>query len=403
MERVRFATEIRWLLQTALVVFIAVPVIGILNGTKALGDLSRDTILTHVHAGTLGWITLGAFAMVLWLFGPAVPESKDRNTRMLAILSACAIPVYVLAFFSGNLPARAITGTILLLIILMWAVFTIGAASGIGFRKLSVPQLAVTLALVTFVIGSSLGVLIQIQLATGATILSPQGIGAHAAAQVTGYLALMAVALIDWRVLGDTSRRTLAATIMVLGLFVSGLSIATGLLLNIIPLAGLATPLELIAVGILLARVGGPALRGLGSASTRHFAIAVPFLLVNIALTIVLLVRVISSGNFEDIPFGLIIALDHAMFVGTMTNVLFGVLFVATASHRVWAWADDLVFWGLNLGVAAFIAVLLVDARELERYTAPVMGAAVLLAITTFTLRLRAAGEPGTAGVGAPA
>jgi len=403
MERARFATEIRWLLQTALVVFIAVPVIGILNGTKALGDLSRDTILTHVHAGTLGWITLGAFAMVLWLFGPAVPASKDRNTRMLAIMSACAIPVYVLAFFSGNLPARAITGTILLLIILMWAVFTIGAASAIGFRRLSVPQLAVTLALVTFVIGSSLGVLIQIQLATGATILSPQGVGAHAAAQVTGYLALMAVALIDWRVLGDTSRRTLAATIMVLALFVSGLSIATGLLLNVIPLAGLATPLELIAVGILLARVGGPALRGLGSASTRHFAIAVPFLLLNIALTIVLLVRVISSGNFEDIPFGLIIALDHAMFVGTMTNVLFGVLFVATERHRVWGWADDLVFWGMNLGVAAFIAVLLIDARELERYTAPVMGAAVLLAIATFTLRLRAGREAATAVAGVPA
>lgn len=403
MEGARFATEIRWLLQTALIVFIAVPVIGILNGTKALGDLSRDTILTHVHAGTLGWITLGAFAMVLWLFGPAVPASKERNTRMLAVLSAVAIPVYVLAFFSGNLPARAITGTILLLIILMWAVFTIGAASGIGFRKLSVPQLAVTLALVTFVIGSSLGVLIQIQLATGATILSPQGTGAHAAAQVTGYLALMAVALIDWRVLGDTSRRTVAATIMVLALFVSGLSIAAGLLLNIIPLAGLATPLELIAVGILLARVGGPALRGLRSASTRHFAIAVPFLLVNIGLTIVLLVQVISSGNFESVPFGLIIALDHAIFVGTMTNVLFGVLFVATPSHRVWPWADDLVFWGMNVGVAVFIAVLLVDARELERYTAPVMGAAVLLAIATFSLRLRAAGETASAGVSIPA
>jgi len=73
--------------------------------------------------------------------------------------------------------------------------------------------------------------------------------------------------------------------------------------------------------------------------------------------------------------------------------LVFGVLFVATAGHRVWPWADDLVFWGMNLGVAAFIAVLLVDARDLERFTAPVMGAAVLLAIATFTLRLLA-GRP---------
>ncbi|HEY8656221.1 MAG TPA: hypothetical protein VIN34_05755 [Candidatus Limnocylindria bacterium] len=393
MEGTRFATEIRWLLQTALVVFIATPVIGILNGTKALGELSRATILTHVHAGTLGWITLGAFAMVLWLFGPVVPAAKEKNTRTLALLSAVAIPVYVLAFFSGNLPARAITGTALLLVILMWAVFAIAAASGIGFGKLSVPQLAVTFALITFVIGSTLGVLIQIQLATGTKIFTEDAVGAHAVAQVSGYLALMAVGLIDWRLLGEASRRTIASTIMIFSLFVAGLGVATGLLLGVIPLAGLATPLQAIAVGILLVRVGRPALAGLGSPATRHFAIAVPFLILNIVLTIILIVRVVTAGNTDDLPFGLIIALDHAMFVGTMTNVLFGVLFVATAGHRVWPWADDLVFWGMNLGVAAFIAVLLVDARDLERFTAPVMGAAVLLAIATFTLRLLA-GRP---------
>ena len=131
------------------------------------------------------------------------------------------------------------------------------------------------------------------------------------------------------------------------------------------------------------------ALAALGSPATRHFAIAVPFLILNIALTIILIVRVVSSGSTQDLPFGLIIALDHAMFVGTMTNVLFGVLFSATAGQRVWPWADDLIFWGMNLGVAVFIAALLADARDLERFTAPVMGAAVLLAIATFTLRLR--------------
>ena len=397
MEGTRFATEIRWLLQTALVVFIATPVIGILNGTKALGELSRATILTHVHAGTLGWITLGAFAMVLWLFGPVVPAAKEKNTRTLALLSAVAIPVYVLAFFSGNLPARAITGTALLLVILMWAVFAIAAASGIGFGKLSVPQLAVTFALITFVIGSTLGVLIQIQLATGTKIFTEDAVGAHAVAQVSGYLALMAVGLIDWRLLGEASRRTIASTIMIFSLFVAGLGVATGLLLGVIPLAGLATPLQAIAVGILLVRVGRPALAGLGSPATRHFAIAVPFLILNIVLTIILIVRVVTAGNTDDLPFGLIIALDHAMFVGTMTNVLFGVLFVATAGHRVWPWADDLIFWGMNLGVAVFIVALLADARDLERFTAPVMGAAVLLAIATFTLRLRSGRTAATA------
>lgn len=406
MRPTRFATEIGWLLQTGLLVFIVTPTIGIINGTKIFGTLSRDVLLTHVHSGTLGWITLGAMAMVLWLFGPSVPASKDRNTRMLAILSAVTIPVYVLAFFSGNLPARAITGSLLLLVILMWAIFAIGAASGIGWRRLSVPQLAAMLSLVSLVIGSTLGVLIQIQLATGTKIFANDAVGAHATAQVSGYLVLMSVGLIDWRILGDRSKRTLAANVMIGALFLGGLCVAGGLLLGLIPLAALATPLQIIAVVIFVVRVGPSALRTPWmSGSARFFAIAVPFLVTNIVLTVYLIITVVSSGKPFDqieIPFGLIIALDHAIFVGTMTNILFGVIAQATSDRaHVWAWADQLVFWLLNLGVAVFIVVLITGATDLERFTAPVMGAAVYLGIATFTLRLRA--QPAPATIAAPA
>jgi hypothetical protein len=400
----RFATEIGWLLQTGLIVFIVTPTIGIINGTKIFGTLSRDVLLTHVHSGTLGWITLGAMAMVLWLFGPAVPASKDRNTRTLAILSAVAIPVYVAAFFSGNLPARAITGTLLLLVIVMWAVFAIGAASGIGWGRLSVAQLAAVLSLVSLVIGSTIGVLIQIQLATGTKIFANDAVGAHATAQVSGYLVLMSVGLIDWRLLGDRSRRTLASNVMIGALFLGGLCVAGGLLLGLIPLAALATPLEILAVVIFLIRVAPSALRTpLRSGSARFFAIAVPFLVTNIVLTVYLIVTIVSSGKPFDqieIPFGLIIGLDHAIFVGTMTNILFGVLSQATSDRaRVWAWADQLVFWLLNAGVAVFIVVLITGATDLERFTAPVMGLAVYLGIATFTLRLRAQPEPVTVAI----
>ena len=402
MRPTRFATEIGWLLQTGLIVFIVTPTIGIINGTKIFGTLSRDVLLTHVHSGTLGWITLGAMAMVLWLFGPAIPASKDRNTRTLAILSAITIPVYVAAFFSGNLPARAITGTLLLLVIVMWAIFAIGAASGIGWRRLSVPQLAAVLSLVSLVIGSTLGVLIQIQLATGAKIFTNDAVGAHATAQVSGYLVLMSVGLIDWRLLGDRSKRTLAANVMIGALFLGGLCVAGGLLLGLIPLAALATPLQILAVIIFLVRVGPAAVRTpFGAGSARFFAIAVPFLVANIVLTVWLIVTIVGSGKpFDqiDIPFSLIIALDHAIFVGTMTNILFGVLSQATSDRaHVWAWADQLVFWLLNAGVAVFIVVLLLKATDLERFTAPVMGLAVYLGIATFTLRLRAQPEPAAA------
>ncbi len=48
----------RLLLQAAFAVFTITVVIGILNGIDAV-DFGRNTLLTHVHAGTLGWITLG--------------------------------------------------------------------------------------------------------------------------------------------------------------------------------------------------------------------------------------------------------------------------------------------------------------------------------------------------------
>jgi len=111
---------------------------------------------------------------------------------------------------------------VLLLVILMWAVFAIGAASGIGWGRLSVPQLAAVLSLLSLVVGSTLGVLIQIQLATGAKIFTNDAVGAHATAQVSGYLVLMSVGLIDWRLLGDRSRRTLASSVMIGALFLGG-------------------------------------------------------------------------------------------------------------------------------------------------------------------------------------
>ncbi len=53
--------EVRLLLQVAMVVFVWTVGIGILNGTD-LVDFDRTVLLSHVHAGTLGWITTSVFA-----------------------------------------------------------------------------------------------------------------------------------------------------------------------------------------------------------------------------------------------------------------------------------------------------------------------------------------------------
>src|SRR5713101_3448534 len=104
----RYSTEIRWLFSASLLVFVVTVSIGILNGFHFL-TLPRQVLLTHVHAGTLGWITLGVFATCLWLFGGENQTAVYRRPiSTVSLLGAIAVPVYVFAFLSGNLLARAV-------------------------------------------------------------------------------------------------------------------------------------------------------------------------------------------------------------------------------------------------------------------------------------------------------
>lgn len=105
MERTpRYRTEITALFRVALVIFVVTVVIGIANGTKVFGTLDRNVLLTHLHAGTIGWITLGAAAVTLWLFSGAATGSGPRP---LAVGLAVTVACYVAAFLSGHIVARA--------------------------------------------------------------------------------------------------------------------------------------------------------------------------------------------------------------------------------------------------------------------------------------------------------
>ena len=59
-----YASEVRLLLRSALVLFTFTVVVGILNGTDLM-EFDRKALLTHVHAGTLGWITMSVGRHVL--------------------------------------------------------------------------------------------------------------------------------------------------------------------------------------------------------------------------------------------------------------------------------------------------------------------------------------------------
>jgi hypothetical protein len=58
------------------------------------------------------------------------------------------------------------------------------------------------------------------------------------------------------------------------------------------------------------------------------------------------------AKDIEAAPRGLFLALDHATFIGILTNAILGLVLIATAERpTLWARANAVVFWG-NLGLA---------------------------------------------------
>ena len=386
----RYATEIRWLFQAGLLVFVITVSIGILNGFHFI-TLPRQVLLTHVHAGTLGWITLGVIAICFWLFGDASSVANNhRVVQALGLLAALGIPIYVLAFLSGNLLARVIFGFPVLIAIVGVLSWLVGQARRV---TMTVPRLAVLAAITTLVIGSTIGVLVQLELASKSTFLPEGAIGGHVTAQVVGYLVLIGMAISEWR-LKNTPGLTWPGIIQVGLLFVGGILITIGALLNVQALLGAFIPAELAAVIIYIVRLG-PQLRRvdwLAPTSDRHFGLVVPYLILNLGLLIWLITGVVTKAyaRFELIPLWLVFAFDHTMFIGVMSNSLFGLIQQASRSpKRFWPWAEQVVFWGMNGGMIGFVLTLATDQRGLEKLFTPIMGGSILVGIITYSVRLQ--------------
>lgn len=264
-------------------------------------------------------------------------------------------------------------------------------AARIGYRNLTTPQLGAVVGFITFVVGSTLGVLLQIQFASGGSFLPAGTIPAHAETQVSGYLVLVAMSIAYWRLHGDD--RTSRGTWMVWLFFVGAVFIAVAVLLDILPLTTIYIPLDIAAFVLLLTltwqRVVSPGWLTAGSA--RHYAIAIPFALVYLVIFIYLIAGFAILKiwpTFADVPPNLIPASEHPLFVGMITNTLFGLLYDLTADRRRWPWADEVLFWGMNIAVAAFLVAILANAQDAFKVITPVLGLSLLVGIAVHSLRL---------------
>jgi hypothetical protein len=388
-QTLNLAREIRLLLQIALAVFIYTVVIGILNGTD-LVDFEHKTLLTHVHAGTLGWITLSVMAGAFWLFAhdQPGPESHASLARVLAYATPVLVVAYVIAFLSTTGMVRPILGATvggMLTVFLVWV-----AIRSRYVGRLTVPHVAFLAAAATSVTGAVFGVLLGLQLATGNQFLPEDGEAAHPATMVIGFLIPVGMALAE---LGMRGRANLPAagrlgTAQIAFPFVGGILVALGILLDLIPLIALSLPFEIIGVVILLKRLW-PELSRTVSASTphRHGAFSVLFLVINITFFVFLVVN--YAGDFDLVPTRLILALDHMMFIGVITNGVLALAYLVTQARAgVMSWADNVVLLGMNLGLVLFVLGLMADVTVLKQIGTPIMGFSILLAVAVYTLRL---------------
>jgi hypothetical protein len=384
--------EIRLLLLSAMIVFVITVFIGLLKGQRIV-QLSQDVLLTHVHAGTLGWITLSVFALALYLFGEGVTVlEKSTYLRVLSIVSVVAIPLYILAFLSGNYMARAVFGVPVLLVFVGFFGWTVARTSKL---RLGLPHLAILAAMLTLVLGGIIGVSLQFQFALSRQFLPNGAYLAHPAMMVAGYLTLIGMALSEQSLIPRTSNLSIWGLLQILLLFLAGLVLGIGVLLDLRPLFGLNLLFNVGGVVVYSVRLAPRMLcfNWLGQNSSRFFAISALFVVFDIVLVTYLVAGVITglypNGNC---PKNLLTALDHTVFVGVMTNALFGLIREATAERRsFWPWADHVLFWGMNIGVIGFIVCLIVDIRVLERVFTPIMGVSILLGLLAYALRMRRA------------
>lgn len=366
-----WATTARNLYLVAGAVFLVTIVIGILNGSDVV-DFNRNEILTHVHSGTIGWLTLTIVASAFLLF-----RAADR--RLMLALAVC-VPIYVLAFYTGNYPFRALAGTVLLAVIL-WLLTWVWRTYLASERTL--PRLAVALGITAFTYGAIFGVSIQLALALEITILPGDAIGAHASAMTFGYLVLTAMGLIEWK-LRDTRDLPLLGLIQIGALFLGGLIISISLLAGAEQIGGMLYLLaQLVAVVLFIVRIVVPSALGaawLDADERRHAAVASLWTVVGLLLFMYLVFQFIGGMTFEEL-FGVAIASDHSVYIGVITNTMLAItigLFVGRASG---GWIRHAVFWGVNLGLAIFAVGLIAEVAEIKRIGAPLMGVSLLLGL----------------------
>ncbi len=389
--------QIRILFMGSAVLFLINIYFGFDNALTA-GVLPRSQTLIHLHAGSLGWITLSLIGLAIWIFTGEreVSVSYVSRVRTLTYAAVGIFGAYIVSFgiaFSrggGFFAMLPIFGT--------GATLVIWAAAAYALKELRRQPVTTTMhilvagGLFVAAVGATMGLLLGLEHAIGRFLpISPNDdrVGVHAGMMDT-YIILVAAGIIEGMTAsGPLKRWTRGGLLQTLFLTAAALLVPFGFLLGmvdqLVPFFGL-----LLAAGLVtfLIRTGRRALRynplrG-GTRAWTWFGT----LWVVVFVVLFIFAAVTFAEDLSASPLWFYVVFSHSAFVGMMTNLLLGVYALRTADTKnVMAWGEPASMWLMNLGLLVFFALKI--AADI-RLGAIVMGIGVLLGVVTMLLRLRA-------------
>ncbi len=348
----------------AMILFVFTIVVGILNGLDVYTP-DHDTLLTHVHAGTLGWLTLSVSATALLIFtaGGTMSDGEAASVTRMAWVMTIAIPLYVLAFFAGDrIPGdrihRPLFGSLLFIIVIWFGVWLF--RQNRKQEESSVIRLGVLLAWLSLTVGAVLGVMLGYFTTKGeipglSNDTASSLVEAHPPSMVIGFLILAAVAINEW-VIRDARpfKDDKVGVAQMWLIFLAGLIFIVSFATDNEDLLGPATLMELIGVGMVVGRLRAALVpSGWRDAGVAIYSrVSILFLVANMFVLTYLLSQIISEAMDIDAmtpeDLGLILTLDHLMFVGVMTMALFGVIAMGTHPEGLKT-VDKIVLYGAGL------------------------------------------------------
>lgn len=351
------------------------------------GEIPRWQVLTHLHGGTIGWLTVTAVGFTIWLFTGerTVSETYERRVRWLAWAAVIFGVGYVVSFgisfsLTGNAFALLpIFGTGMMLV--FWATALLAVTQLRVQPVLRTVHLLVAGGFLVASFGAIMGVLLGVQYAIGSLPL-PEGIPnvSNHAGPMDAYAVIVGTALVEWLVDRDD-----VSSWSWHGLLQAGVFTLAGLMafVPIEAVSGIGSVIGLLSGAfIFFVRIGWRAVvNNPFDHDESAWATFAPVWL------LVFIVGVLGS-NAGIVPTGpwLGPVIFHAYFVGFISNGLFGMLSGRTRDARILhAWAEPGAFWLLNLGLLAFIAT---EVAYGGRHGAIVMGVGVLLGVATMGYRL---------------